>query len=307
MYFPKYTLVPETDNIFSEATGDIMYNPINWFPKFSLSSEDKEVIPEAPPHPEHVGVMRLSALMGALLLKNGGEIYRVQDTLNRVIDACGFPNHSVYVLSNGVFITINEGEPNACSSVRHVPLGAVNLNRIAQINQVSRDLCEGRIDRDTAYATLLEYEKPYPVNPYKMILASGFAAAGFGILFGGSLLDATFGFVNGMLLQLVLDILSIQHVTKFPSFIISSLFVTLLSGLVLMVDLPFSFNQVVIASIFPLVPGYSLTASIRELFNGDYLSGMIHLLDALVTAFSIAVGVGMGIRLIQMMGGGMLL
>ena len=261
---------------------------------------------EIPPS-EHVGVMKLSALMGALLLKNGGEIYRVQDTLNRVIDACGFPNHSVYVVSNGVFITINEGEPNACSSVRHVPLGSVNLTRISQINQISRDICAGRIDRDTAYAQLLSYDRAYPVNKYEMILASGFGAAGFGILFGGSFLDATFGFFNGMLLQMVLDLLSIQHVTKFPSYILSSLFVTLLSGLVLMVDLPFSFNQVVIASIFPLVPGYALTASIRELFNGDYLSGMIHLLDALVTAFSIAVGVGMAIRIIQMLGGGMLL
>lgn len=43
----------------------------------------------------------------------------------------------------------------------------------------------------------------------------------------------------------------------------------------------------------PLVPGIALTTSIRDFFNGDYLSGAIHMIDAILTAFSIAVGVAL--------------
>lgn len=39
----------------------------------------------------------------------------------------------------------------------------------------------------------------------------------------------------------------------------------------------------------PLVPGIALTTSIRDFYNGDYLSGTIHLIDALLTALCIAV------------------
>ena len=57
----------------------------------------------------------------------------------------------------------------------------------------------------------------------------------------------------------------------------------------------------------PLVPGIALTTSIRDLFNGDYVSGTIHLMDALLTAFCIAVGVGTIITLYQYVPGGVIL
>ena len=56
--------------------------------------------------------------------------------------------------------------------------------------------------------------------------------------------------------------------------------------------LPVLQDKIVIGSIVPLLPGIALTTSIRDLFNGDYLSGAIHLLDALLTAMCIAIGVG---------------
>lgn len=40
----------------------------------------------------------------------------------------------------------------------------------------------------------------------------------------------------------------------------------------------------------PLVPGIAFTTAIRDIYNADYLSGTIHLLDALITAVCIAVG-----------------
>ena len=56
----------------------------------------------------------------------------------------------------------------------------------------------------------------------------------------------------------------------------------------------------------PLVPGIALTTSIRDLFNGDYLSGAIHMIDAVLTAFCIAVGVGTVITVFRtLMGGGL--
>ena len=57
----------------------------------------------------------------------------------------------------------------------------------------------------------------------------------------------------------------------------------------------------------PLVPGIALTTSIRDFFNGDYLSGANHMIDAILTAFSIAVGVGAVITLYQLVTGGALL
>ena len=63
----------------------------------------------------------------------------------------------------------------------------------------------------------------------------------------------------------------------------------------------------IIGAIMPLVPGIALTTSIRDFFNGDYLSGTIHMIDALLTSFSIAVGVGAVMTIYRIVMGGALL
>ena len=57
----------------------------------------------------------------------------------------------------------------------------------------------------------------------------------------------------------------------------------------------------------PLVPGIVFTTSIRDFYNGDYLSGTIHLIDALLTALCIAVGICLPIVLFRYLGGGLAL
>ena len=56
----------------------------------------------------------------------------------------------------------------------------------------------------------------------------------------------------------------------------------------------------------PLVPGIALTTSIRDFFNGDYLSGAIHLIEAVLTAFCIVLGVGSVITVYRFSIGGAL-
>ena len=82
---------------------------------------------------------------------------------------------------------------------------------------------------------------------------------------------------------------------------------TAASFLIFYLSLPVHYDKIVIGGIVPLLPGIALTTSIRDLFNGDYLSGAIHLLDALLTAMCIAVGVGFIIVIYRHFSGGELI
>ena len=80
-----------------------------------------------------------------------------------------------------------------------------------------------------------------------------------------------------------------------------------IGGLVLyVIGLGIQFDRVIIGGIILLMPGVALVTAIRDLFNGDYLSGGIRLMDALLTGMCIAIGVGAAIKAFQLMGGGML-
>ena len=90
-------------------------------------------------------ILTLAIEIGDCMLRNGAEIYRVEDTVVHILSSYEVEEFDVYVLSNGIFASANENKEDACSIVRHVPLGAVNLAKISALNQLARDICDQKI------------------------------------------------------------------------------------------------------------------------------------------------------------------
>ena len=86
-------------------------------------------------------ILALTVELADVMLRNGGEIYRIEDTVTHILKAYNVESFDVYVLSNGIFASANEDKDDACSMIRHVPLGSVNLAKVAYLNQLARDLC----------------------------------------------------------------------------------------------------------------------------------------------------------------------
>ena len=252
-------------------------------------------------------ILTIAVEIGDLLLRNGAEVYRVEDTVMHILNAYGITDCDVYVLSNGIFASANENTDDACSMIRHVPLGSVHLGRVSALNQLSRELCAQECTIEEAWKRIKIY-KHLPV-PAKLIqiFFCGLGSGCFAYLFGGTALDGISAFFVGMALQVYLIYIPKHSPSKFITNIFGSGLVTTLSLLLLATGLPVLHDKIIIGAIMPLVPGIALTTSIRDLFNGDYLSGAIHLMDALLTAFCIAVGVGTVITIYQLIPGGFLL
>ena len=62
-------------------------------------------------------VLELTTRIGEVLLKNGGEIFRVQQTMQIVAKAYGVSGFHVYVLANGLFVSIEEDGKQLCRQV----------------------------------------------------------------------------------------------------------------------------------------------------------------------------------------------
>ncbi len=248
-------------------------------------------------------ILTLAVEIGDAMLRNGGEIYRVEDTVMKIMEAYELEDYDVYVLSNGIFASANEGKEDACSVIRHVPLGSVNLLKISKLNQLARDICAKKClipaARERLDAIVNHKKDPLWIR----VLSTGIGSGGFAILFGSNLVDGIIAFGIGLLLQLLIIWFEKHNVGRFANLLICSMFVTALSLLPLSMGIPVSQDKIVIGCIMPLVPGIAFTTSIRDFYNGDYLSGVIHLLDALLTALFISVGVGLTIYIFQSLGG----
>ena len=157
---------------------------------------------------------------------------------------------------------------------------------------------------EQAYERLESYKKKKGPTKWVSILAGGLAGASFCYLFGGRLYDSLISFLLGMLLEMFLLAASQRKTSKFILNIIGSAIVTAGALVLYMAGTGIWFDRVIIGGIIPLVPGVSLTTAIRELFEGNYLSGSIRLMDALLTAMCIAIGVGAAIKAFQFLTGG---
>lgn len=252
-------------------------------------------------------ILTIAVEIGDLLLRNGAEVYRVEDTVMHILNANDITDCDVYVLSNGIFASANEHTDDACSMIRHVPLGSVHLGRVSALNQLSRELCAKECTLEEAWKRVKLYKHLPVASVPVQIVCCGLGSGCFAYLFGGTAIDGIAAFFVGMLLQFYLIAVTGHSPSKFITNIFGSGLVTTLSLFLLTIGLPVMHDKIIIGAIMPLVPGIALTTSIRDLFNGDYLSGAIHLMDALLTAFCIAVGVGTVITIYQLIPGGVLL
>lgn len=267
-------------------------------------------------------VLELTTRIGEVLLKNGGEIFRVQQTMQLIAKAYGVQGFHVYVLANGIFASIEENGQKiyqelkvndtestdqddviVASQIRYIPLSSVHLGRVAAVNNLSREIVANKYTLEQARKKIEEIDKIPFTNNLLQILVSGLGSGSFCYLLGGSLIDSLASFVSGILLWCFVLYLSRRGANKIMLNILSSALVTTTGMLMFHFVFGENMDKIIIGSIIPLLPGVPLTNSIRDFLNGDYLSGTIRMIDAVLVACCIALGVGVVLRMFQIITG----
>ncbi len=246
-------------------------------------------------------VLDVAVLAGKTLLSSGAEIFRVQETISRIIEHFGVTDYNVYVIANGIFVDMAERSAQQRVAIRHVPKWAIDMARIEKANQVARELCAGLCTLDEAEARLNTCQKPTVLPRPLALVAGGFGAGCFCFLYGGDWLDALAAFFLGLGLECLL--LAIDRMPKYLRMILGAFVVTFGAGLIAWAMPARDFSKMVIGAIMALVPGVAFTTGIRELFGGDYVSASVHLLDAVTVAGCIAIGVSGAIMVTRLLGG----
>lgn len=247
-------------------------------------------------------VMEVATLAGELLLKNGAEINRVESTMGHIFKAFGYGDYHVYAMANGIFATVNERKWDHCSSLRNVSQRGTNLQRIEAVNHISRQISQGKYTTQQARQALLKTEE-LNTEWWLITLATGVGAGSFGYLAAGSLPAGLLAVPIGILLRLFLFFVGRYHLPQLVTVVLGSAMSTSLGAVIAMALPSVPFESLVVGAIIPLVPGVAFTLGIRDLFNTHYLSGCVHLLEALLTGVCIALGVGAAVFLFSRLGG----
>lgn len=244
-------------------------------------------------------LMDIAILAGKIMLESNAETYRVEDTMNHILQTSNFETTEALAIATGLVATLDDPSiDDPITIVKRIDSIATNLSNIADVNTISRQLTNGEITIPEAYVALQGIGKVQYKQSYKDIATSILAAA-FALLLGGGILEMAAAGVDGALLALVLKGEKRLGVGSFVRNVVSSAVISIGAGLLHALVFPtLNMNLVITSTIMPLVPGTAITNAIRDTLQGDYTSGGAKTLEAFVVALSIALGVAIGLVII---------
>lgn len=234
-------------------------------------------------------VLEVASEAGHILLENGAEISRVEDTMERILSHYGVHTGHFFVLSNGIFTTSSS---NKYANVEFIPIRGIQLSKVVEVNRLSYRIAADKVSLTQARAEL-DAIRDEPMKPaWEQIVGSAFGAAGFCAVFGGGFMDCAAAFVVGALLYLFLLFVSSRYLSKIVGGICNSLVATLLCLASYRLGFGSSLSNIIIGAIMPLIPGVPFVNGVRDLADSDYIAGTTRLTDAMLGFFCIALGVG---------------
>lgn len=234
----------------------------------------------------------LAIFAGRIMLKNGAEIYRVEDTVQRIcLSRANITNVDAFVTPTGIFISV-EYETEVFTYLRRVRNLTTNLNTISEVNEFSRRFVQTNmsIEEGMKVLTFINAAKPY--SPKIKALFGSVAAACFSLMFGGTIRDFISCVIVSFIVILILNKLSKFELTFFLDNFIGAFLASILSYVTIKIGLGENLDMIIIGAIMYLVPGVSMTNAVRDTMSGDFLSGQSKGMEAIFSALAIAFGVG---------------
>ena len=231
--------------------------------------------------------------LGKAMIVCGGEIWRVEETLEMIFETYCFKNYDVLIVSNGMHATVRTWDGRVYTQVRRIKGVSYDLDKLERLFSLASGLEDQPLGVDRLRESIYEILESPGIPLWKGFAGSVLVACGFCVFYNGDINDVFVAAVTALI---------VYHISKnamkmldnsltantFSAFIMEVI-------ILLMTTLGVAHHQgpITISTILLLIGGLSVTSGFKNVLHGDALSGIID------TTFSIlgAVGIALGIMI----------
>lgn len=234
--------------------------------------------------------LKLAVLLGAALMENGAEIYRVEESIVHVLRAYGMKRVDVYALPNIIIVTIEIDDDISFTKTRRIYHRAIDFERLIRLNDFSRRLSTHPIPAEDGIDELTCYCKDCGYSPAVIWLSYGLAAASFSVMSDGTLYDGAVAIICVFLARMVSVPLELRHANDFFTTLIAT-YIQIVVAFVFSTYFPqLHMNNITIGTLMMLFPGVAFMTAVRDVIAKDLSAGMIETVQAVMVAVAIAIG-----------------
>lgn len=236
--------------------------------------------------------MTLSLRVGELMLESSVAASDVEDAMRRMATSLGLRHTEISVTLN--VITLNHLHPSLdgpVTLIKVVDIDEPRLDRLAELEHLARRIEGQEVSIEEASRELDRLdESPTRYSRPVAFAAAVVSAAAWVVFAGGGLVGAAAAVLAALLVTGVVAPLARTRIpTVFATFLTTVVVVAVPHGFA-WAGIPIALTPAVAGSLYPLLPGGALVASVTDGLSGAPLSALAKGLQATVVAVAIAAG-----------------
>ncbi|MBS5111719.1 MAG: threonine/serine exporter family protein [Coprobacillus cateniformis] len=229
--------------------------------------------------------------IGYLLLKHGAEIYRVEESIQRMCEGLGFHDVEVFAIPSyfTLSLTLHDGTPYHSS--KRSRTNRIHLDHLYELNCLVRQISNQELTLEQINQKI-HYIKHQKLNFQLILIGYIVSAAMFCVFFGGGFNEMIVSAIIGFVLYYFIYLMELLNMNTIVRTILSSMVLASIAIIAHKINIINNQQSVITGTLMLLVPGIAITNSLRDIIGGDFVSGLSRMIEAILIAASIAIGVG---------------
>ncbi len=241
--------------------------------------------------PEYLLCLALD--IGEGMLKNGAEIHRVENTIERICRAYGAVHVECFGIISMIHVAIRMPDGEYSTQLRRVRSTTVNLHTLEALNALSREICATTPPLCEVEERIQKAKQTRPYSRTVRMIASGITTGAFCLFYGGEVLDALIAVLIGLIIFTIESSTSVR-INPLIKTLFSSVVITLLAGVSIRLCIGHNAEAIISGTIMLIVPGVAFCNALQDLLDGDLLSGSLKIVQACLCALMIGFGYVLG-------------
>ena len=246
-------------------------------------------------------LLDMATELGYQLAMCGAETFRVEESINRVLNAYGIAGES-FAIPNCLTVSLDTPEGKPMTRMRRIGYHGNDIDSVEKFSDLSRRICRDTPDPQVAMEWIHQAETNRRAYPLWAHLTGHFlGACGFSILFGANAVDCICSGLCGLIIGIVNNFMDNQKANQLFRTLIGSFIMAFFAYLMGHFNICQNPDAVIIGALMILVPGLLFTNAMRDIIYGDTNSGTNRIVQVFLIAAAIALGTGVAWQLMDVL------
>lgn len=228
--------------------------------------------------------------IGEQLLVSGAEVGRVEDTIKRICMAYGAARVDVFSITSSIVTTVYGKEFTSCTQTRRVTGMANDLHKLDELNRLSREICKEKPEAEEIKKRLEKIKEGPHYSYWQLVFIYALVSGSFSVFFGGNWGDMAASAAIGVLLKFFETFIKKSSVNGLITALLCSTAGGFLANSAVFFGIGSHADLISIGNIMLFIPGLAFTNSLRDMFSGDTITGLIRFMESVLLAIIIALG-----------------